>query len=135
MVEFFRFCRNIASSYFTVCIPLLSYSSYVSPSPFLNYLQASQMANICLVLLLLYSGFLISKTQMHLWVSSSPIFLFLIFIIFYYFYMLLYLLIYLISFRGFIGQTPRPTRSKQSSPMNCRVSSSPTRALGRSHLH
>eukprot|EP00026_Physarum_polycephalum_P001183 Phypoly_transcript_01184.p1 GENE.Phypoly_transcript_01184~~Phypoly_transcript_01184.p1 ORF type:complete len:1199 (+),score=222.27 Phypoly_transcript_01184:155-3598(+) len=47
MVEFFRFCGNIASSYFA----------------------ASQMANICLVLLLLYSGFLIPYTQMHPWFS------------------------------------------------------------------
>lgn len=46
MTEFFRFCGNIASSYFA----------------------ASQMANICLVLLLLYSGFLIPFTQMHPWV-------------------------------------------------------------------
>eukprot|EP00026_Physarum_polycephalum_P000540 Phypoly_transcript_00541.p1 GENE.Phypoly_transcript_00541~~Phypoly_transcript_00541.p1 ORF type:complete len:1444 (+),score=259.70 Phypoly_transcript_00541:181-4512(+) len=47
MVEFFRFCGNIASSYFA----------------------ASQMSNIGLVLLLLYSGFLIPNTQMHPWFS------------------------------------------------------------------
>jgi ABC-type multidrug transport system ATPase subunit/ABC-type multidrug transport system permease subunit len=47
MTEFFRFCGNITSSYFA----------------------ASQLANICLVLLLLYSGFLIPFTQMHPWFS------------------------------------------------------------------
>eukprot|EP00026_Physarum_polycephalum_P000517 Phypoly_transcript_00518.p1 GENE.Phypoly_transcript_00518~~Phypoly_transcript_00518.p1 ORF type:complete len:1364 (+),score=213.76 Phypoly_transcript_00518:489-4580(+) len=45
MTEFFRLCGNLTSSYFA----------------------ASQLANVCLVLLLLYTGFLVPNPQMHPW--------------------------------------------------------------------